>query len=771
MAIKKKRMHPCFQKIFFILILNGAVLTKLSSRHIIGGDVTYRCVRSDSSLQRTTFKIDFNIFRDSKGGGAPFDQNPAIGIYRLVNGSWIFTQVLNVNLSINEPVPINNANPCVIAPPNIGVDRGFYGFEVTLPWGFEYMIVYQRCCRNNTINNIRDPGDQGAAFNVRISKFAVENCKNSPTFVNSPPPVVCNNKPLRFDHSARDVDGDSLVYIFCAPSTAGGTFGIRQGENAGACNGVSPDPSRCPPPYNVVNFISPYSVEQPMLGNPIVSIDQKTGLISGKPTTEGQFVIGVCVQEYRKGELIGEIQRDFQFNVSDCENVIEAIATAKDNSIKNALVKNNIKPDTTYVRSCGATAVLFQNKSIIKTDLKDITYQWEFSPNGEKIKINKADAVFFFPRLGSYQGLFIVNPDKPDCTDSTLVNIDIFNTLEADFTQSYDTCTYGPVIFSNKSIFGQGLLDSVIWYFDNEGKSNQYNPQYQFRSAGDKNITLILKDKNLCFDTLTKTMSYLPAPTEIEIAPTKFVACEPGEIDFINNTKPINEKYNIVWSFGDGAQQKAINPKHTYSKPGVYDIKVQITSPIGCYTERLYPKLIEVKESPIAKFDYTPKELSFFQRDVSFTDQSQKADVVAWRFGNLGSSLVRNPKFTFPDTGQYEIIQTVTKNNGCQSISKAVLDILPVATIQIPNAFTPNNDGLNDEFRVKGFFQGIKDYKIRIFNRYGEQLFEADNPLSGWTGLSKDGNEAPSDVYVYLIEYITARNEPKSYKGNFTLIK
>jgi gliding motility-associated-like protein len=757
-------------KVYFLSIIFFVICSNLHGRHIIGGDVTYRCVRSDSSLQRTTFKIDFWIYRDSRGGGAPFDQNPSIGIYRYVNGSWVFTQALNVNLTVNEPVPINNANPCIITPPNIGVDRGFYGFDVTLPWGFDYQIVYQRCCRNNTINNIRDPGDQGAAFNVVISKFAVESCNNSPTFVNFPPPVVCNKKNLNFDHSAKDVDGDSLVYTFCAPSTAGGTFGSRQGENPTGCNSVSPDPSRCPPPYNVVNFISPYSVEEPMLGNPIVRINQTSGLITGVPQSQGQFVIGVCVREYRKGVQIGEIQRDFQFNVSDCENVFEAIATAKDNGNKNLNVENKLLPDTTYVKSCGATSVLFLNKSIIKSNAP-ATYRWEFRPNGQLIGINQPDAVFTFPGIGSYKGLFIINPGQTDCSDSTTVNVDIFNLLEADFTQTYDSCIYGPMIFTNKSLFGQGLLDSVKWKFDSESSSFQFNPQYQFRTPGIKNISLTIKDKNLCSHTTTKDVIYQPAPTEIEIAPSKFIACEPGELLFTNNTKPLDDKYDVTWSFGDGKQSKTISPKHLYSKTGVYDVKVQIKSPIGCYIERNYPKLIEIRETPIAKFDFDPKDLSFFNRKVNFTDLSQKGDQVQWRFGNAGGSTLRNPTFTFPDTGQYEVIQTIIKNNGCVDTASQILDIIPVSTIQIPNAFTPNSDGLNDDFRVKGFFVGISNYRMRIYNRYGEKLYENNDPLAGWNGTSKEGVDAPGDVYIYLIEYITARKENKSYKGNFTLIR
>lgn len=759
-------------KLIGLLVL-FVMCEQLQARHIIGGDVTYRCVASNATRKTTDFKVDMYVYRDTRGNGAPFDSPAEIGIYRRSGLAWTFVRALNVNLGFNEEIKINNANPCVIVPTNLGAERGYYTFDITLDWGADYQIVYQRCCRNNTINNIADPGDQGAAFSVEISQVAIENCNNSPTFKNFPPVLICLNRQLNFDHGAADRDGDSLVYEFCSPNVAGGTLGTRLGENERACNGVRPSPQNCRPPYQVVNYIAPYTVSQPMGGNPVVTIDPKTGVISGIPKTEGQFVIGICVKEFRNGVKIGEIQRDFQFNVTGCENAFNAEVLASDRGPKKLQVDNIVNADTTRVRSCGGTLVFFQNTSVFKTSLDaTATYQWQFNPQGKVDTYNVKDLLIDFPKLGRYNGRLIINPDKPDCSDTAEIIVNVYPRIDAQFTQKYDTCVYGPVSFTNNSIIASSVkLDSLLWNFNNEGNSKVFDPVFEFTRPGIKRIELYIKDNNQCFDTLTNTFPYQPAPTFVDISPDRFIACEPGLINFTNRSRPIDNTYDVSWQMGDGTIKKGLNITHTYTNPGIYDIKVSITSPIKCFIEKEFPSFVEIRNSPEAGFDYNPKVLNAFERTVDFTDLSVDGESILWRFGNEGGSTENSPTFTFPDTGIYRIIQTVLKSNGCQDTAMVILDVAPVSTMQVPNAFTPNNDNLNDDFRVKGLFGGITNFTLKIYNRYGEKIFETDNPNIGWDGTKGPNQPAQPDVYVYLVNYTTPRGESKALKGHFTLIK
>ncbi|MFZ1704909.1 MAG: dockerin type I domain-containing protein [Saprospiraceae bacterium] len=288
----------------------------MKAAHIIGGDVNYQCISSNAVAQTTTFSVSFTLYRDVLGGGANFDINAQFGVYRREPSSnnWFFVQTIISNPTNITNVPLND--PCVIVPPNIRVERGSYHFNVTLPWDDNvYQIAYQRCCRNNSIDNIINPGGTGAVFSIDLYQPAIRNCNNSAVFKQFPPIIVCTNRPLQFDHGTTDIEGDSVVYSFCVPITSGG---MVPGDD---CNAIVPAPFKCLPPFPEVVYNPPYTFTTPMLGNPLVSINPETGLISGTPNLSGQFVVGICIEEYRNGELLNKTRRDFQFNVRDCAGI------------------------------------------------------------------------------------------------------------------------------------------------------------------------------------------------------------------------------------------------------------------------------------------------------------------------------------------------------------------------------------------------------------------------------------------------------------------
>lgn len=301
------------RSLLLILCCIAGVQYFAQAAHIIGGDVIYRCVSSDEVAKTTTFRVSFTMYRDVLGGGANYDLNAQFGVYRSSPNSpnWFFVESIVSNPTNIGNIPLND--PCVSVPPNIRVERGSYHFNVTIPWdGNKYQITYQRCCRNNTINNIINPASTGAVFTIELEPQAIRNCNNSPSFKKFPPIIVCNNRPLQFDHGATDMEADSVVFEFCTPLTSGG---MEPGDN---CTSIVPSPFKCPPPYQEVTFIPPYTSLTPMGGNPVVQIDGATGLITGSPNLVGQYVVGICMKEYRNGQLYTTTRRDFQFNVLDC---------------------------------------------------------------------------------------------------------------------------------------------------------------------------------------------------------------------------------------------------------------------------------------------------------------------------------------------------------------------------------------------------------------------------------------------------------------------
>ncbi len=749
-------MDKRIQTTIYFLLLFG--VSSVDARHIVGGGITYACKGGGN------YTFTMKVYRDANGGGAGFDDPASIAIYNcgaLIPCNLLSTfdafQVLNVE---NDLVTIiqNPVYPCLVIPPNILVEEGIYTFDIFLPLSPEsYHIVYQRCCRNNTINNIYNPEDTGASFSIEITPSAQQLCNNSAVFVDFPPTVICAGEPLNYLHNATDVDGDQLVYEFCAPLKGGGP--ILQGPGTTGCNGVIPSPA-CPPPFEPVDYILPaYSPIAPLGGVPVITIDPLTGLITGTPDVIGQFVVGVCVYEYRNGQLLSVIRRDFQFNVTSCEATV--VADLK----KDAVISSK----SFLLNSCGENTIQFLNQSY---QTQNITgYLWQFNINGITVESSLKDPVITFPGPGQYVGKMIVNPGF-NCSDSALIYVNVFPSITADFEFDYDTCVAGNVDFTDLSVSGSGNIISWDWLFEPGGKAASENPSYLYSSPGIKPVSLKVTDINECMDSITKEINWFPVPPVLIIEPSSFLGCEPATIFFNNLSSPIDSTYIIEWHFGDGGTGSAISPSHIYSQPGIFSVSVEITSPIGCTTMASFSNWITIEPSPNAQFSYNPTVITSLDPTVQFIDESTGANRWLWQFDNNGTAKIQNPLFTFPDTGFQTVILTVTHPSGCQDTAMALIDVIPDVRYFMPNAFSPNRDGLNDFFVGNGILVGIKSFEMHIYNRWGELIYESNDPEKGWDGTYAGSNDiAPPGVYTYLLSYMDSRGNTFSLKGFATLVQ
>ncbi|MDX1683715.1 MAG: PKD domain-containing protein [Saprospiraceae bacterium] len=736
----------------------------VSARHIIGGEITYECLGIDTLNNAVTFRFEVHVYRDCAGGGANFDPGFEFGIYYKEGASWRLYDAHNTPLGSVQRINTNTDNPCVIIPPNVCVEEGIYEFTRTLPIrATSYMIAYQRCCRNNTITNIWDPGDQGAAYTIEITPAAQQSCNNSPTFKQFPPIVICVDEELNFDHGATDTEGDNLVYEFCTPLISGGQLGTAGSgpcPQPAGCNCVIPSPGQCFPPFNQVTYRAPlYTSTRPLGGDPVVSLDRLTGQITGIPREQGQFVVGVCVSEYRNGQLLSVVRRDFQFNVTYCEPTVFAQLESDD----------VIDGREFIINSCGENTVEFINESYSEQYID--SYLWKFDINGQIDSFDTRNVTVTFPGEGQYTGSMILNRGT-ECSDTAEVTVNVYPDINADYNFEYDTCIAGPVSFEDESESGSGQITDWMWDFGDGNRSSNPDPDHRFLTPGIKNVTLTVEDINECEAVMEKQITYFPVPPLIVVEPSTFLGCTPAAIRFENLSVPIDETYEINWDFGDGGGADEISPAHIYDEPGLYTVRVEITSPIGCYTEAEFPNWIKVEPSPDAAFTCSPEELNSFNKTVTFTDQSTGAASWQWRFSDDAISFDQNPVYTFQDTGRQVVELIVTHPSGCPDTAIKILDIVPVVTLHMPNAFTPNGDGDNDVFKGVGVFEGLSNYSMSIWNRWGERMFYSEDPTEGWDGtIDNSGAQAVMGVYVYQIEYIGPRGNRETLKGYATLVR
>ena len=174
-----------------------------------------------SHVSGDTYEIQLTVFRDCLNGspGAPFDDPASIGIY---DKDMILIDSLFIPFMGDDTLSPTLFDECLVIPPSVCVHRSTYRALLDLPpriGGYE--LIYQRCCRNETINNIVDPLGTGASFSVVIKDVALLEKNSSPKFKEWPPIYICADEPILFDHSAIDEEGDSIVYRLCTPRDGG----------------------------------------------------------------------------------------------------------------------------------------------------------------------------------------------------------------------------------------------------------------------------------------------------------------------------------------------------------------------------------------------------------------------------------------------------------------------------------------------------------------------------------------------------------------------
>ncbi|MEP7196808.1 MAG: PKD domain-containing protein [Saprospiraceae bacterium] len=736
--------------------------TLVHGKHIIGGEIFYNCIKIDSSngIRRITLKFTMNIYRDCASEGAALDEYAPVGIYEKF-GENDYRIYSSEGWKLLSSDLLESNNPCIITPPSICVQKGVYEHIVELPISSRpYVLAYQRCCRNETISNINNPGNYGAAYTIEISPESQRLCNNSPRFKNFPPIIICNNTELNFDHSAVDQEGDFITYEFCAPYHAGGTRGSNgNGGMPTDCNGVTPSPGNCPPPFQTVIFKTPfYSFLEPLGGNPIVQINPLTGIITGSPQNQGQFVVGVCIKEYRNGVLLTIVRRDFQFNVTTCRKTVDA-------KIVSDSVQSN---DRFIINACGDRTVNLSNISDA-TNIK--TYDWEFDIDGQKQTFNKNNISITFPNLGQYSGFLFLNKGDVDCSDTASITINVFPGINANYTNVYDTCLAGPVQFTDLSTATQSNIVSWNYAMEKGVIISNKNPSYEFQTPGIKNVQLRILDNNGCRDSIIKQVNYYPVPALLVINPDVFNGCQPLDVLFNNLSYPIDSTYDVIWDFGDGTTINKISPRHTYDKEGIFSVSLKIKSPIGCETATSFPSWINVLKSPVADFDIDPTVLSNFDSKILVSDKSVNSEKLKYIINNK-VIFERNPTFNFQDTGIYPITQIVSRSNGCADTLTKYVDIEPKVTYYMPNAFTPNGEGNNEYFFGVGRTEYMTNFSMSIWDRWGSLIYKTEDPNLGWNGrFDNTGDFLQPGVYIYTLQYNAPRNKEVSLKGYATLLR
>ena len=420
---------------------------------------------------------------------------------------------------------------------------------------------------------------------------------------------------------------------------------------------------------------------------------------------------------------------------------------------------------------CSPLTVIFENNSINTTQ-----YLWHF---GDGDTSHQFEPSHTYNLMGTYQVLLIAF-DTGTCggVDTAFIDVIVHNdSVIADF--SYVTpidCDSLVVELTNLTQNGA----DYTWYFDvNVDSSHQFEPTYTFYDTGVHTIRLIASNDQMCNtpDTSELTVQLLPTVSANFINDES--GCEPQVIQFTDSSE---NAITYNWDFDDGAGSALEEPIHVYETAGVYQVTLVTMNPNTCNLTDTAVATIEVFGPPEALFETDSSIFEIFD-NVDFTNLSTNGFIYGWDFGDGATSDLENPSHSYPAEGEYTICLDVISQHGCVDTFCKVIEVVFAAFIDIPNAFSPNGDQMNDWYYPRGF--GITTFHLQVYNRWGQVVFEStesDVPdfegdlgkeqvrIAGWDGTFK-GKAQEMEVYVYTLEASFKDGSSDIKKGNVTLLR
>ena len=424
-------------------------------------------------------------------------------------------------------------------------------------------------------------------------------------------------------------------------------------------------------------------------------------------------------------------------------SIYKCIITSKSNTacsdtIDALLVPNIINSNFTFNNACVDVPVTFTRTTTSNTPI--YCWYWNFGEPGSignyLLLGNTVSHTFTSP--GTYY-VTLVDSIVNGCPDTNIQAVTIYP--KPIVTSLNDSICPG----DSALLIGYGAA-TYSW---NDG----YNGNQHYVSPSITSPYVVLGTSSFgCQDSATSIVTVFPAP-QISYDADKFKGCSPITVNFSNYTDPPNCFYN--WNFGDGLTDTTASPTHTFlannstSQPASFNITLTATTIHGCTSTYTSANLINVYPVPHADYTWSPNP-GLIEVPIIFTNTSSPTNssyLYIWNFAD-GSSTSNdiNPSHVYAVNGTYNVMLISTSDYNCSDTIRYNVLIINDSLI-FPNVITPNNDGVNDYFVIKGLVENnaFPDNKLIIYNRWGKKVYESSNYQNKFNG---DG--LPDGVYFYI---------------------
>jgi gliding motility-associated-like protein len=449
-------------------------------------------------------------------------------------------------------------------------------------------------------------------------------------------------------------------------------------------------------------------------------------------------------------------------SVTDLDT-LQFILTTTGNGLCNAvsdtmLVYTNAKPVASFSvnNSCAGHLTSFTDNSTLNGGTIN-TWHWNFG-TGDTTAVQNPS--YTYTTSGVFQVSLVVSSGT-SCSDSIKKTIHINPSPVATFTFT-NTCLHDSIHFANNSTISSGSIHNWNWSLGDGSISSVQNPIHVYDSTKVYSITLTATSDSGCASSLTQTITMNPPPLAGFFPQS---SCGALVVNF-KDTSSVSlgniSSYN--WVFGDGGTSTQENPSHTYPSSATYTVSLHTQTATGCANTAT----VIIHTGQAVSAQYIPAGGTYnTNQPIDFTNQSTGSTTYTWSFGdNTSISTASNPTHSFNLPGTYIVTLISTNGQGCSDTSRHDFTIHS-GGYAIPTGFTPNGDGLNDYFFIRG--GPFSQYELRVFNEWGQQIFMSNNQSEKWDGMF-NGVAQPIGTYMYTFNGLL-ETENLKLSGEINIIR
>ena len=781
------KFHSLLRLAFWLAV--WTVPVPALATHIIGGQLEMRPLGDKPGHFRVTVVYYFNDYAGIENYNEAF-----MAIYRKRDNAWM-TTFKAVDTRVRTGLIFTNEVCAKLR--NLKVSMARYEGDLQLnpadyadPQG--YYLHQPSCCRNDGILNVR--GTSATGFNASALGYVFylefpPLLRNGRSFVNSSPrfrtingEYICRAEPFTFQFDAEDPDGDELRYSFVTPLQSG------------------TPPLVSPAPYTQVTWQSGFAVDKAIPGSPPLQINPKTGELSVTASQLGLHAFAVKVEEYRGGQKIGEVRRDFQFLVVDCPPAAPP---------EPVIQIQSEPPGATEARLCAGGSLALQGPA-------NPAWHYQWRRNGLNLP-NATTSGLTIRTPGVYT---VVTSLKTQCSRSvgsrsvTINPVTISTRLGVDGPRQL-CASGGSVTLKAPTATVLGANLAYAWHRDGQPVAGQTSATLAVSQPGRYWATVTERTLNCTSTTDTLTIGRAAALRVALTPPTKSVIC-PGDSAQFGASGGVR----YVWHRDGQEIPSASTELLTAKKAGNYTVTALDSAGCGATSapfslttvnavalafDSLPPvcglvgPTVALRASPaggvfagkgVLKSQFNPKLAGPGQHKLTYTIRvapecpinvveqvvtvmpapglDLPAEINTWtgnvltlkpiltgdslRLAWTPAALLTNPSVPNPQTLPLEsdVRYTLRAENaaGCRTEISVLIRV--TARVWVPEVFTPNGDGINDVWELKGI-DAYPQAEVTIYNRWGQVIFQSDVGYSRRFDGTLSGEALPLGTYTYTL--------------------